>query len=150
MSVSRMSGYCAVKLPSRGIIQSDSSAGTQVTDSVPELAGRVMRCGGGGDAVEGAGYGRQQLGAVRRELQPLAGALEQLDARATASSALIWWLIAPWVTFSSPAALVSEPWRAVASKARSGLSGGRRLAMAAAPMSLSDSRICEIFSQQIP
>src|SRR5690606_33896766 len=40
----------------------------------------------------------------------------------------IWWLTAPWVTLSSTAALVSEPCRAAASKARRGLSGGRRLA----------------------
>ena len=33
-----------MKLPSRGIIHSDSSAGTQQTDSAPVLAGLVMRC----------------------------------------------------------------------------------------------------------
>ena len=66
-----------MKLPSRGISQSDSSAGTQLTDSAPELgrprhARRRRR-----DAVEGGGDRRQQFGAVRRQLEPLAGALEQ-------------------------------------------------------------------------
>ena len=59
------------------------------------------------------------------------------------SSALIWWLMAPWVTFSSLAALVSEAWRAVASKARRGFRGGRRLAMG-------NRILCEIFSQPAP
>src|SRR3546814_428312 len=42
------------------------------------------------------------------------------------SSALIWWLIAAWVTCSSAAALVKLRCRAAASKARSALRGGRR------------------------
>ena len=100
ISVSLMSGYCAVKLPAAGSSRTSSSAGTQETESAPALAGRVMRGGGGGDAVEGARHRRQQLGAVRREFQPLSGALEQLDAE-RCSSALIWWLMAPCVTLSS-------------------------------------------------
>ena len=41
--VNLMSGYRAVKLPSLGIIHSDSSAGTHETESAPVLAGRVSR-----------------------------------------------------------------------------------------------------------
>ena len=45
----------------------------------------------------------------------------------------IWWLTAPCVTFNSRAAAETVPRRAVASKARSGLSGGRRETMKGKP-----------------
>ena len=75
-----MSGYCAVKLPSRGVIHSKQQR---------RHAGHRQRAGagrprhalrGGGDAVEGGRDRRQQFGAMRCQLYPLAGALEQLDA----------------------------------------------------------------------
>jgi hypothetical protein len=50
-------------------------------------------------------------------------------APSASSSALIWWLTAAWVTFSSAAASVKDMWRAAASKARSGFKGGNRFAM---------------------
>src|SRR6516225_1690492 len=44
----------------------------------------------------------------------------------SASSALTWWLTAPWVTHSSSAARVKLSCRAAASKAFNAFSGGRR------------------------
>src|SRR3546814_5485270 len=58
-----------------------------------------------------------------------------------ASSLRIWWLMAPWVTFNSLAALDTEPRRAAASKARRGLSGGRLT-------DIGEAVTCEVFSQE--
>src|SRR3546814_13457934 len=49
-----------------------------------------------------------------------------------ASSLRIWWLMAPWVTFNPLAALDTEPRRAAAPKARTGLRGGRQTDIVAA------------------
>src|SRR5690606_11929054 len=126
-SFSLISGYRARKLPMRGMSQSDSSAGTQVTLSEPDVVGRVMR------AVAAAMPSKAEVTAGSSSA-PWPVSLGRCPARSRsrtcseASSARIWWLTAPWVTLSSTAALVSEPCRAAASKARRGLSGGRRLA----------------------
>ena len=127
-SVSLMSGYCDMKLPSRGTIHKSSSAGTQETESVPALAGLVMRWVAAAmpsKAVDTAGKSSAPCGVSFTRCPARSNSLTPSDC----SSALIWWLMAPWVTLSSVAALVSEAWRAVASKARSGFNGGRRLAI---------------------
>lgn len=104
----------------------DNRAGTQLTDSEPALTGRVIRAVAAAipsKADEMAGSSSAPSGVSRRRWPARSKSLTPSEA----SSARIWWLMAPWVTLSSAAALVSEPCRAVASKARSGFSGGSLL-----------------------
>ena len=113
---------------------------------MPALAGLVMRCVAAAmpsKAVDTAGSSSAPCGVSFTRWPARSNSLTPSDC----SSALIWWLMAPWVTFSSAAALVSEAWRAVASKARSGLRGAD-----AWPWSQSGQIVldCEIFSQQTP
>src|SRR3954471_20313686 len=100
ISVNLMSGYCAMKLPSRGVIHKSSSAGTQDTDSVPALAGLVMRWVAAAmpsKAVETAGRSSAPCGVSLTRCPVRSNSFTPSDC----SSALIWWLIAPWVTLSS-------------------------------------------------